>query len=105
MLAGFATAYSTKNINDIWGWLTMGLVGGTMIPTVLRLYWWRVNGSGVAPGNPVGLAGAPLRKTLGAEEGAAMAKEHKYDLISLPFAFFWQLTMLMLPLFLIIKQF
>jgi len=31
--------------------------------------------------------------------------EHKYDLISLPFAFFWQLTMLMLPLFLIIKQF
>jgi len=161
MLAGFAAAYSTKNINDIWGWLTMGLVGGTMIPTVLRLYWWRFNGSGFAlgtlaglaaallqrvilPGMPewqqflymvgAGLAGsiiatyirpptersvlenfyrttkpfglwAPLRKTLGAEEGAAMAMEHKYDLISLPFAFFWQLTMLMLPLFLIIKQF
>jgi Na+/proline symporter len=161
MLAGFAAAYSTKNINDIWGWLTMGLVGGTMIPTVLRLYWWRFNGSGFALGTLAGLAAAllqrvilpampewqqflymvgaglagsiiatyirpptersvlenfyrttkpfglwaPLRKTLGAEEGAAMAKEHKYDLISLPFAFFWQLTMLMLPLFLIIKQF
>jgi hypothetical protein len=34
-----------------------------------------------------------------------MSREHKYDLISLPFAFFWQLTMLMLPLFLIVKQF
>jgi Na+/proline symporter len=161
MLAGFATAYSTKNINDIWGWLTMGLVGGTMIPTVLRLYWWRFNGSGFALGTLIGLAAAllqrilipgmpewqqflsmvgaglagsiiatyirpptergvlehfyrttrpfglwgPLRKALGAEEAAAMSQEHKFDLISLPFAFFWQLTMLMLPLFLIVKQF
>jgi Na+/proline symporter len=161
MLAGFATAYSTKNINDIWGWLTMGLVGGTMIPTVLRLYWWRFNGSGFALGTLIGLAAAllqriiipqmpewqqflfmvgaglvgsiiatyirpptersvleqfyrttkpfglwgPLRRILGPEEAAAMSQEHKYDLISLPFAFFWQLSMLMLPLFLIVKQF
>ncbi len=161
MLAGFAAAYSTKNINDIWGWLTMGLMGGTMIPTVLRLYWWRFNGSGFALGTLIGLAAAllqrvlvpgmpewrqflymvvaglvgsiiatyirpptersvlehfyrttkpfglwgPLRRILGPEEGAAMSREHKFDLISLPFAFFWQLTMLMLPLFLIVKQF
>lgn len=39
------------------------------------------------------------------KKAAAMSREHKYDLISLPFAFFWQLTMLMLPLFLIVKQF
>jgi Na+/proline symporter len=160
MLVGFASAYWTKNINDIWGWLTMGLVGGTMIPTVLRLYWWRFNGSGFALGTLLGLAAAllqrvlipqmpewqqllfmvgagmagsifatyirpptersvlehfyrttkpfglwgPLRKILAAEEEAAMAREHKYDLISLPFAFFWQLTMLMLPLFLIVRQ-
>ena len=161
MLVGFAMAYSTKNINDIWGWLTMGLMGGTMIPTVLRLYWWRFNGSGFALGTLIGLAAAllqrllipqmpewqqlifmvgaglfgsviatyirpptergvlehfyrttkpvglwgPLRRILGPEEAAAMSEEHKYDLISLPFAFFWQLTMLMLPLFLIVKQF
>jgi Na+/proline symporter len=161
MLAGFAAAYSTKNINDIWGWLTMGLMGGTMIPTVLRLYWWRFNGSGFALGTLIGLAAAllqrvlipgmpewqqflymvgaglvgsiiatyirpptersvlehfyrttkpfglwaPLRKILNPEDGAAMSREHKFDLISLPFAFFWQLTMLMLPLFLIVKQF
>jgi len=161
MLIGFSTAYSTKNINDIWGWLTMGLVGGTMVPTVLRLYWWRFNGSGFALGTLLGLAAAlvqrilipgmpewqqivymvamgtlgslfatylrpptdravlekfyrktrpfglwgPLRKTLSAEEAEAMVAEHKFDLASLPFAFFWQLTMLMLPMFLIIRQY
>jgi MFS family permease len=161
MLIGFATAYSTKNINDIWGWLTMGLVGGTMIPTVLRLYWWRFNGSGFALGTLLGLVAAllqrilipgmpewqqilymvgmgtlgsliatyirppteravlehfyrktkpfgwwgPLRQALPPQEITVMTAEHKYDLISLPFAFFWQLTMLMLPMFLIIRQY
>jgi len=28
MLIGFAAAYSTRNINDIWGWLTMGSSAG-----------------------------------------------------------------------------
>jgi len=161
MVVGFAAAYATKNINDIWGWLTMGLVGGTMIPTVLRLYWWRFNGSGFALGTLIGLSAAllqrilipgmpewqqflymvgaglvgsitatyirpptergvlehfyrttkpfglwgPLRKKLAPAEAAAVSREHKYDLIALPFAFFWQLTMLMLPMFLVVKQF
>jgi Na+/proline symporter len=161
MIVGFATAYSTRNINDIWGWLTMGLVGGTMVPTVLRLYWWRFNGSGFALGTLIGLAAAllqraliplmpewqqilymvaaglagsvvatyirppteravlerfyrttkpfglwgPLKKVLAPEEAAAMTREHKYDLISVPFALFWQISMLMLPLFLIVRQY
>jgi Na+/proline symporter len=62
MAAGFVMAYSTKNINDIWGWLTMGLVGGIMIPTVLRLYWWRFNGGGFALGTLVGLAATLLHR-------------------------------------------
>jgi Na+/proline symporter len=158
---GFITAYSTQSINDIWGWVTMGLVGGTMIPTVLRLYWWRFNGSGFALGTLLGLVGAlaqrvflpgmvewqqflfmvtvgtvatliatyirppteravlehfyrttkpfglwgPLRGSVPAEEAAAMAKEHKYDLISLPFALFWQFSLLMLPLLLIVREY
>jgi hypothetical protein len=53
---------------------------------------------------PFGLWG-PLRRALPPDEAAAMAAEHKYDLISLPFAFFWQLTMLMLPMLLIIRQY
>jgi len=161
MAAGFVMAYSTKNINDIWGWLTMGLVGGIMIPTVLRLYWWRFNGGGFALGTLVGLATAllqrflipqmpewqqfiymmvaglagsiaatyltpptergvlenfyrttkpfglwgPLRQTVSPEEAAAMSREHRYDLISVPFALAWQITMLMLPMLLIIRQF
>jgi Na+/proline symporter len=161
MLIGFATAYSTKNINDIWGWLTMGLVGGTMMPTVLRLYWWRFNGSGFALGTLIGLVAAllqrafipqlpewqqilymvgaglagsvaatyvrpptdravlehfyrttkpfglwgPLKKILAPEEAAAAAREHKYDLISLPFALCWQMSMLLLPLLLIVRQY
>jgi Na+/proline symporter len=161
MIIGFATAYSTRNINDIWGWLTMGLVGGTMVPTVLRLYWWRFNGSGFALGTLIGLAAAllqraliplmpewqqilymvaaglagsvaatyirppteravlehfyrttkpfglwgPLKKILAPEEAAAMNREHKYDLISVPFALFWQMSMLMLPLLLIVRQY
>jgi SSS family solute:Na+ symporter len=161
MAVGFATAYSTQSINDIWGWLTMGLVGGTMIPTVLRLYWWRFNGSGFALGTLLGLVGAlaqrvflrgmvewqqflymfavgtaaalvatyirppteravlehfyrttkpfglwgPLRGSVSAQEAAAMSREHKYDLISLPFALCWQFSMLMLPLLLIIRQY
>jgi len=139
----------------------MGLVGGTMIPTVLRLYWWRFNGSGFALGTLLGLAAAllqrvlspqmpewqqilymvgaglvasvvatyvrppterpvlehfyrttkpfglwgPLKKALPPEEAAAMSREHKYDLISLPFALFWQISLLMLPLLLIVRQY
>lgn len=161
MVLGFVTAYSTQSINDIWGWVTMGLVGGTMIPTVLRLYWWRFNGSGFALGTLLGLAGAlaqrlflprmvewqqfiymvtvgtvatliatyirpptergvlehfyqttkpfglwgPLRGSVPPEEAAAMTREHKFDLISLPFALFWQFSMLMLPLLLIVRQY
>ena len=161
MVAGFVMAYSTKNINDIWGWLTMGLVGGIMIPTVLRLYWWRFNGGGFALGTLAGLAAAlmqrffipqmpewqqfiymmvaglagsiaatyltpptergvlehfyrttkpfglwgPLRQIVSSEEAAAMSREHRYDLISVPFALAWQITILMLPMLLIIRQF
>jgi hypothetical protein len=34
-----------------------------------------------------------------------MSREHRYDLISVPFALAWQITMLMLPMLLIIRQF
>jgi len=34
MLVGFASACWTKNINNIWGWLTMGLAG-------LYFFWYR----------------------------------------------------------------
>ena len=158
---GFVMAYSVESINDIWGWITMALVGGILIPTVLRLYWWRFNGSGFALGTLLGLAGAlaqrvflphmvewqqfvfmvavglaaslvatyirpptersvlehfyrttkpfglwgPLRGSVTAAEAAAMSQEHKYDILSLPFALVWQFSILMLPLLLIVRQY
>ncbi|MDH4198117.1 MAG: sodium:solute symporter, partial [Candidatus Aminicenantes bacterium] len=38
-------------------------------------------------------------------ETAAMTREHRNDLVSLPFALAWQISMLMLPMQLIIRQY
>lgn len=58
----FLFAFSVKSINDIWGWIIMGLGGGLMLPNFLRLYWWRFNGSGFAVGTLVGLVAAVLQR-------------------------------------------
>ena len=161
VLAGVAMAYSTANINDIWGWLMMGLAGGMIIPLGLRFYWWRFNGGGFAIGTFVGIITAILqriflqglsewqqfaltitvgligsilgtyltaptnrdtldnfyRKTrpfgawksfhglLSPEMYTAMLKEHKNDLIALPFAIVWQISLFMLPMQLMIRSF
>jgi len=154
VLAGVAMAYSTANINDIWGWLMMGLAGGMIIPLGLRFYWWRFNGGGFAIGTFVGIMTAILqriwqqfaltitvgligsilgtyltaptnrdtldnfyRKTrpfgawksfhglLSPEMYTAMLKEHKNDLIALPFAIVWQISLFMLPMQLMIRSF
>jgi len=160
-LAGIVMAYSTVNINDIWGWLMMGLAGGMIIPLGLRFYWWRFNGGGFAIGTFVGIIAAvlqriflqgipewqqfaltvtvglvgsmlgtyltaptdkdtldnfyrktrpfgcwkPLKGLLAPEMYTAMVKEHKNDLIALPFAIVWQISLFLLPMQLMIKAF
>ena len=42
----------------------MGLGGGLLVPTVLRLYWSRFNGGGFAIGTFVGLVAAILHKQI-----------------------------------------
>jgi SSS family solute:Na+ symporter len=54
----FLLAYNIRNINDIWGWITMGLWSGIGMPMLLRLYWWRFNGTGFAVGMFGGLIAA-----------------------------------------------
>ncbi|MCL2933399.1 MAG: sodium:solute symporter, partial [Trichodesmium sp. MAG_R03] len=51
-------------INDIWGWLTLGLGTGLFIPLVLRWYWWRFNGYGFAIGTGAGLVAAIVTKAV-----------------------------------------
>ena len=56
VLAGFVLAYRIQSINQIWGWVMMGLGGGLAIPSLLKFYWWRFNGGGFAIGTTVGIA-------------------------------------------------
>lgn len=153
-ILGFGMAYSTKNINDIWGWIIMSLGSATMTPAIIRMYWWRFNPSGVVACLCIGLPAAilqryvlpdmdervqfvviqtisfaaaiigtylgrppdqkilenfyrttkpfglwgPIKRLVSPSERAAMRREHFYDLVSLPFAFFWQVTLFLLPM-------
>jgi len=54
-----------KNINEIWGWITMGIGAGMFIPQVIRWYWWRFNGYGFAIGTAFGMVAALLTKAFG----------------------------------------
>ncbi len=58
----FIMAYSSKNINDIWSWLMMGLSGGLIAPLALRFYWWRFNGVGFAVSTCCGVIAAILQR-------------------------------------------
>jgi Na+/proline symporter len=64
VVGAFAFAVSLRSINDAWGWIVMGLNTGLMVPTILRLYWWRFNGGGYVIGTIVGIVGAVLQRLL-----------------------------------------
>ncbi|MEI8207173.1 MAG: hypothetical protein WCG03_09880 [Kiritimatiellales bacterium] len=154
-------AYRVESLNDIWGWISMGLLGGMGIPNLLRLYWWRFNSCGYTLGMVCGVGGAvlqrvfiphmpevnqflfmgaigligsiagtyfskptdpdvlknfycktrpfgfwgPLKSALSQPDAAAMSKEHFYDLISVPFALAWMVTLLLIPMQLLIGQY
>ena len=63
-IVGLALLFSLtiKNINEIWGWITMGIGAGMFIPQVIRWYWWRFNGYGFAMGTICGMEAALLTK-------------------------------------------
>jgi len=158
---GFALGYTTRSINDIWGWINMSLGAGMLIPLALRLLWWRFNGGGFASGTiagmvfaiiqriivpelderiqfltcssislaasvvgtylteptdrgvlenfyrrtrPFGLWG-PLKKILPPDVRTSMEREHRFDILALPFVMLWQITLFMLPMQLMIKSY
>ncbi len=59
---GILFSYSVRSINEIWGWLTMSVGAGLVVPLFLRWYWWRVNGYGFAAGTFAGMASAVVQK-------------------------------------------
>ncbi len=62
VLLGLFFSIFIKNINDIWGWLTMSIGAGMIIPTLARWYWWRLNGYGFAIGTIFGMIAAIFQR-------------------------------------------
>ncbi len=151
---------SLESINDIWGWMMMGFGAGFLVPSFLRLYWWRFNGEGSAIGTLVGLSAAivqrlivpdlnemyqfcfvmvvgligsvaaaymfkptdpevlenmylktrpfgvwgHLKKTLSQEEQEKVSREHRNDLMAVPFAMIWQVCIFLVPMLFVIHN-
>jgi hypothetical protein len=62
VVIAFLFAFTIESINDVWGWIAMSIGGGILIPTFLRLYWWRFNGSGFAAGMFTGVISAVVQR-------------------------------------------
>ncbi len=62
VLIGLLFAIFIKNINEIWGWITMSIGAGMLIPMLARWYWWRMNGYGFAWGIVAGMVAAVAQK-------------------------------------------
>ncbi|MGF1529748.1 MAG: sodium:solute symporter [Puniceicoccaceae bacterium] len=62
VVLGIWLAFSARSINDIWGWLVMGLGTGAAAPAILRFVWWRMNGWGVAASLAFGTSSAILQR-------------------------------------------
>jgi len=59
---GLLLSLTIRNINDIWGWITMSLGVGMLVPMVVRWYWWRMNGYGFAIGTFAGMTAAVVQR-------------------------------------------
>ncbi|HOP49742.1 MAG TPA: sodium:solute symporter [Ignavibacteriales bacterium] len=62
VILGILFASTLKSINDIWGWLSLGLGTGLVLPLVLRWFWWRFNGNGFLQGTLWGMVTAIVIK-------------------------------------------
>ena len=62
VILGLLFSLFIKNINEIWGWITMSIGAGLMIPMLVRWYWWRLNGYGFAIGTVAGMVAAVFQK-------------------------------------------
>ncbi|MEM1223144.1 MAG: sodium:solute symporter [Verrucomicrobiota bacterium] len=60
---GFFAGLNFDSINNVWEWVLLSLMTGLFVPNFLRLYWWRMNGWGVAFGMAFGAIAAISQKT------------------------------------------
>jgi Na+/proline symporter len=64
VILGLGFMLAINNINEIWGWITSSLGAGLLIPTLMRWYWWRMNGNGFALGTAFGMIAAVLQRLI-----------------------------------------
>ena len=62
VILGLLFSLAIKNINEIWGWITMSIGAGMIVPTLVRWYWWRLNGWGFAIGTAAGMIAAIIQR-------------------------------------------
>jgi solute:Na+ symporter, SSS family len=62
VILGLLFSMAIKNINEIWGWITMSIGAGMIVPTLVRWYWWRMNGYGFAIGTVAGMIAAVIQR-------------------------------------------
>jgi len=60
--AGCWMGITAGSINELWGWIIMGLGAGGLAPGLLRLYWWRCNAWGMIGGLVLGGLGAIIQR-------------------------------------------
>lgn len=58
VVLGAVIGFHAETIRGIWVWMLAGLIGGTLIPNLLRWHWWRLNGWGYSWGVFGGLLAA-----------------------------------------------
>lgn len=61
VVLGLILTLFIQSINHIWGWLTMSLGSGLIIPLLVRWYWWRLNGYGFSAGIFAGMVAALIQ--------------------------------------------
>jgi Na+/proline symporter len=64
VILGLLLSFTVSNINDIWGWVAMGISAGLLIPQLFRWYWWRFNGYGYAIGTGAGILAAIISRIM-----------------------------------------
>ena len=62
VLIGLLFTLGISSINEIWGWLTMGIGAGLTAPLFIRWYWWRINGFRFSFGIVFGMISAIFMK-------------------------------------------
>lgn len=83
---GFFLSLVFDSINDVWDWIIMSVTTGLFVPGFLRMYWWRMNGWGVAFGMASGGIAAITQRILQQNLGWEFAPWDKFAFVAV-FAF------------------